>query len=129
MPSLADLQAQAADLTASLQERDAANPEHQLRRVNERLARFDLLRVRHSAGLELLNRIAEGAHAAGHREVLVNLCRTWWDAVLRESALALDHLPEPMAALTTALDDDAGDDTLRDFVAVRLLELERVLAT
>ena len=128
MPNLSELQAEAAALSASVEERAAASPEVRLAATREQLARFDILKVRRAAGIELLTRAQEDEDAPQRRAVLISLCRSWWDAVLREAAGAGGHLPEDMAKHTTALDDEATIETVRSFIAYRLLELERVLA-
>lgn len=128
MPTLAELQSQADDLASAVDERDAASPERRLRLLNESIARFDILKVRRSGGLDLLNRIAEGTEAGGQRSVLVSLCSSWWDAVIRETTAAVGHLPDAMAVYSTVLPDGADDEVLRRFVADRLWELEQVLA-
>lgn len=127
MPTLAELRNQAAELSAQIEAERSDTPVDRLRRVNESLARYDILWVRHGGGLELLNRISEGT-VGGQREVLGELCRTWWDAVLRETRAAAGEVPEAMAAYGFDLPLDATDDQMRDFVAVRLLELERLLS-
>jgi hypothetical protein len=128
MPNLSELTAEAASLTATVEERSAASPEVRLAATREQLARFDILQVRRSGGIELLTRAQEEEDSPQRRSVLISLCRSWWDAVCREAAAAVGHLPDDMAKYTTALDDEATIETVRSFIAYRLLELERILA-